>query len=123
MVQGIYGVLSFTVAVCTVLPAMTHAMSVQEVHAIRMYRPARNAAKVAFTKTQSSDLSELCANATVHGKMNKAANYVDMPFTILALARQRRLPVYVPVYEYPSVRFISNSIRMVISLHALFMSP
>ena len=123
MVQGIYGVLSFTAAVFTVLPTMIHAMSEQEVNAIRMYRPARNEAKAAFTKAQSSDLSELCASATVHGKMNKTANYRDMPFTLLALARQRRLPVYVPVYEYPSVRFISNSIRIVVSLHALFRPP
>ena len=113
MVQGIHSVVSFTMAVFVVLPTMTHAMSVEEVRALQPYHLARKEARLSTERTHSSDLSELCAAATVYGKMNKTAHFTDMPYVLFSLAHRHSLPVHVPVYAHPSVRFISNSIRFI----------
>ena len=83
MLQGIHSVLSFTVAVFVVLPTMTHALSVEEVHALQPYHLARKEARKSIKRTHSSDLSELCAAATVYGRMNKTAHFTDMPYPLL----------------------------------------
>ena len=114
MVQGIHGVLSFAMTVFAVLPTMTHTMRVTrqerevEARALAMYRPARDEFMETFKIAQSSDLSELCAAASVYGRMNKTANIADLPGELWSLVSRRRLPVFVPVYARPNVRFISR---------------
>lgn len=87
------------------------AAPLPEVHepgfrALRVYSQAHREFKAA----QASDLSVLCASATVYGRVNKTADFGNMPFDLWRRAHRRNLPAFVPVYEHPAVRSTSKNL-------------